>query len=81
MPCREVNDETFYKYFARGHCLNKNTLEAFKSSDKNKLLKEFGEHMLNDFCSGRAIEDPSKILAFHLLMYSVSRYDIIIISF
>lgn len=68
---RQVNDETSLKYIARGYCLNKNTLDSFKTCDKNDLLKEFGERMLDDFRSGKALEDPSLISAFNILMYSV----------
>lgn len=81
MSCREVNDETFHKYFALGHCVNKNTLEAFKNCDKNELLKEFGQQMLDDFRSGRAIEDPSLIMAFDVLMFTVSCFNNDIILF
>lgn len=71
-----MNDDVAFKYVARGHCLNKNTLESFKNCDKTELLKEFGERMLNDFRFGRAIEDPSLIPAFDILMYSVSYFGI-----
>ncbi|XP_025423937.1 ubiquitin-like modifier-activating enzyme ATG7 isoform X2 [Sipha flava] len=67
---QEVNYETSSKYIAHGHCLNKNTIDSFKNCDKNELLKEFGERMLNDFRSGKAIEDPSIIPVFDILMYS-----------
>lgn len=72
---REINNETNSKYIARGHFINKNTVESFKTCDKHELLKEFGEHMLDDFHSGRAIEDPSMIPAFDILMYSVSVFS------
>ncbi|VVC38452.1 Ubiquitin-like modifier-activating enzyme Atg7, N-terminal,Ubiquitin-like modifier-activating enzyme [Cinara cedri] len=72
---QELNDEVSSKYVARGYCLNKNTLESFKNCNKTELLKEFGERMLDDFRSGRAIEDPSMIPAFDILMYSnLKRY-------
>lgn len=67
-----MNDETITKYIARGHCLNKNTLDSFKACDKKELLKEFGERMLDDFHSSRAIEDPTMIPAFNVLIYSAS---------
>lgn len=69
---REINGESSSKYVARGYCLNKNTIDSFKNCDKNDLLKEFGKRMLDDFHSGRAIEDPTMIPAFDILMYSVS---------
>lgn len=61
-------------YIACGYCLNKNTLDSFKTCDKNELLNEFGNRMLDNFCSGRAIEDPSMISAFNVLMYSVGYF-------
>lgn len=73
MRYREANDTTSStKFVARGHCLNKNTLEAFKTCDKRELLREFGKRVLDDFGSGRAIDDPTAIPAFNVLMYSVS---------
>jgi len=74
---REVNDETSLKCIARGYCLNKNTIDSFKMCDKNELLKEFGGRLLDDFQSGRAIEDPSLIPTFDILMYTVSYFIII----
>ncbi|XP_060850053.1 ubiquitin-like modifier-activating enzyme ATG7 [Rhopalosiphum padi] len=72
---QEVNDETSFKYIARGYCLNKNTIDSFKTCDKNELLKGFGERLLDDFQSGRAIEDPSIILTFDVLMFTdLKRY-------
>lgn len=54
--------------------LNKNSLDSFNNCDKNALLKEFGEHMLDDLHSGRAIDDPCIISVFNLLIYSVSYF-------
>ncbi|XP_027847800.2 ubiquitin-like modifier-activating enzyme ATG7 isoform X1 [Aphis gossypii] len=72
---QEVNDETSLKCIARGYCLNKNTIDSFKTCDKNELLKEFGGRLLDDFQSGRAIEDPSLIPTFDILMYTdLKRY-------
>ncbi|XP_050433414.1 ubiquitin-like modifier-activating enzyme ATG7 [Adelges cooleyi] len=78
LDCSSFNQEinqTSTNYVARGHCIHRNTLDSFKNCDKSELLKNFGEQLLDDFRSGRAVKDPSLIPAFNILMYSdLKRY-------
>ncbi|XP_050539864.1 ubiquitin-like modifier-activating enzyme ATG7 [Daktulosphaira vitifoliae] len=73
LDCSSFNldiNNTSTNFIARGYCLNKNTLDSFKNCDKNELLKDFGNRLLDDFLSGNAIEDPTLIPTFNILTHS-----------
>ncbi|KAF3334964.1 ubiquitin-like modifier-activating enzyme atg7 isoform X1 [Carex littledalei] len=53
-----------------GTLLNTNTLESFRSLDRESLLKAEAKRILEDIYSGRAEEDPSVLLRFLIISFA-----------
>lgn len=83
--CR--SDLIIRRYNAPGILIVTNTIEKFKTTDKEQLLKEtsalvrpslyvalcyLSVQIWKDICSGAAITDPSLLNRFHLFTYAVS---------
>ncbi|CAH1793054.1 unnamed protein product [Owenia fusiformis] len=55
---------------AHGSLFNTNTIDAFRDSDKKKLLETAGNKIWADIISGKALDDPSLLTRFHLLTFA-----------
>ncbi|XP_013097237.2 ubiquitin-like modifier-activating enzyme ATG7 [Stomoxys calcitrans] len=55
---------------AHGIIFNKNTIEEFKTCDKNALLKEQGLKLLKDIQSDAVLDDPSLLARFFILSFA-----------
>lgn len=49
-----------------------NTIESFKNCDKAELLKNEGRRLLDSIKNGSCLQDPTKLVTFSLLTFSVS---------
>lgn len=57
-------------YVAHGSVLDLNTIESFKSHDRSAMIKEGLKSTVNAIISGEALQDPSLLSTFQILMYS-----------
>lgn len=61
-----------YCHRAYGTMYNKNTIEEFKSIDKNGLIKMEGLRLLEDFKNDNILHNPGSLIRFILLSFAVS---------
>lgn len=53
-----------------GSLKNTNTLQEFKELDKNQYLRDRGLKLLEDIKTGKAVKDPSLLVAFTLITFA-----------
>lgn len=63
-------------YIAPGSLLAVNTIETFKSFDRSKLIKEKQQEICDAILSGSALENPSILASFQILIFSdLKKYE------
>ncbi len=70
--CFREFDNYSSRTYAQGYHINTNTIEKFRDLNKNELITNYGEELLNAMKNGEALEDPSKLAFFIVLTFCVS---------
>ncbi|XP_039287408.1 ubiquitin-like modifier-activating enzyme ATG7 [Nilaparvata lugens] len=73
-----IPENCLYTNVARGYCINKNTLESYKSCDKTDLVSMYGQRLKKQMCNGDVLDDPSLLSSFILLSHAdLKKYNFI----